>query len=52
MKHELKTTKKHEVSFFNSYHIDFDEKKIEARRQAWIRYQKNVEKYKKSLAIH
>lgn len=40
------------VAFFNSYHIDFDEKMIEARRQAWIRYQKDVENYKKSPAIH
>ena len=40
------------VAFFNSYHIDFDEKMIEARRQAWIRYNKDVEKYKKSPAIH
>lgn len=40
------------VAFFNSYHIDFDEKMIEARRQAWIRYQKNLEEYKKSPAIY
>lgn len=40
------------VAFLNNYHIDFDEKMVEAHRQAWIRYLKNVEKYKVSPVFH
>lgn len=40
------------VAFFNNYHIDFDEKMIEARRKAWIRYQEKVENYKVSPAFN
>jgi tagatose-1,6-bisphosphate aldolase non-catalytic subunit AgaZ/GatZ len=40
------------VAFFNSYHIEFDEKMIEAYRQSWIRYLKNLEKYKVSPVLY
>ena len=37
------------AAFFNNYHITFDERMIESRRKAWLRYQEKVEKNKKSL---
>jgi len=40
------------VAFFNNYHIDFDEKMVEAYRQSWIRYLKNIEKYKISPVLY
>ena len=40
------------VAFFNSYHINFTEKMVEAHRQAWIRYLKNLEKYKVSPVLY
>ena len=40
------------VAFFNNYHIDFNEKMIEARRKAWIRYLKKLENYKVSPAFN
>lgn len=39
------------VAFFNSYHIDFDEKMLEAHRQAWIRYQKKLDEYRISPLV-
>lgn len=36
------------VAFFNNYHIDFDNKLIESRRQAWVRYMKKTEEYRQS----
>ena len=40
------------VAFFNNYHITFDEKMIEARRKAWIRYQEKLENNKVSAAFN
>lgn len=40
------------VAFFNNYHIDFNEKMIEARRKAWIRYLNKLENYKVSPAFN
>lgn len=40
------------VAFFNNYHIEFDEKMVEAYRQSWIRYLKNVEEYKVSPVLY
>ena len=36
------------AAFFNNYHITFDERMIESRRKAWLRYQEKLEKNKKS----
>ena len=40
------------VAFFNNYHISFDEKMVEAHRQAWIRHLKKLEEYKVSPALY
>ena len=40
------------AAFFNNYHITFDERMIESRRKAWLRYQEKVEKNKKSPAMN
>lgn len=38
------------VAFYNNYHIAFDEKMIEARRKAWIRYVEKLEQNRVSAA--
>lgn len=40
------------VAFFNNYHIDFTEAMVQAHRKAWIRYLKNLEKYKVSPVLY
>lgn len=39
------------TAFFDCYHIDFTEKMVQSRRQAWKRYRDKVEKYEKSVIV-